>query len=64
MVKRKEMVFMVRLIPPPGATKADMRQFIENAVISEVGYAPPEGPISDLNRASIRVSHAKEPEHG
>ena len=59
MAKRKEMVFVVRLVPPSGATKADMRQFIENAVLSEVGYALPEDPISDLNRADIRVEHAK-----
>lgn len=65
MAKRKEMVFTVRLIPPPGATKADMRRYVENAVLSEVGYAPPEDPISDLNRADIHVEHAKrDPEHG
>ena len=63
MAKRKEMVFTVRLTPPPGVTKADMRQFVENAVVSEVGYALPEDPVSDLNRADIHVSHAKEPEH-
>ena len=59
MAKRKEMVFVVRLIPPPGATKADMRRYIENAVLPEVGYALPEDPVSDLNRADIRVEHAK-----
>ena len=54
MIKRH---FKVSLDIPDDVPIAEVKQFILDAVQSEVGYRHPSDPMHMLNRNSIRVTH-------
>jgi hypothetical protein len=55
---RKAMSFVVTLIPPPGATAPDIREYIRESVASNKGQYRPEDPIFELDPRSVVVRHA------
>lgn len=66
---RKRMTFIVSLEPPPLATKAELRRYVEDAVGCMKGaYRPPGGygpddpgdPVFELDGDTVRVRHYTE----
>lgn len=51
--------FTVTLDMPEGMSKGDMKQYIEDAVKSWAGCYPPNEPVFDLNRNSVKATHQR-----
>lgn len=49
--------FQVALDAPDDVPIAEVKQFILDALQSEVGYRHPSDPMHMLNRKSIKVTH-------
>ncbi len=54
---RKQMKFLVTLTPPTGATAADLREYIEDAVQTRKGQMHPDEPLFSLIGTASRSDH-------
>lgn len=54
--KRKAIRFTVSLVPPEGATIADVQAYVLDAVATMKGCYRPDNPISELDGGTVRVT--------
>jgi hypothetical protein len=48
--------FLVSLDLPSGVSLEQMRQYIEDEIKTNIGRLPPDEPLFDLDRDSVKVS--------
>jgi hypothetical protein len=52
--------YTVTLDLPSGADDGDAREFIQRAVVAEVGHCHPSDPMSDLDRQTVEVARSRQ----